>query len=74
MSVDDRCRACGNPGMTVVLSLGLTPLANCLLRSDQLLLPEPKYALDLAFCDPCGLAQIKELVPREQLFRDYLYF
>jgi SAM-dependent methyltransferase len=68
------CRACGAPGATVVLSLGLAPLANALLRAEQLDQPEPKYPLDLAFCRRCGLAQVTELVPPERLFSEYPYF
>lgn len=74
MSSPGACRSCGSPGIPVVLSLGPTPLANALLRADQLGRPEPKYALDLAFCQRCGLAQITELVPPERLFREYMYF
>ena len=57
-----------------MLSLGRTPLANGLLRADQLGTPEPRFPLDLAFCGACALVQITETVPPEQLFRDYVYF
>jgi SAM-dependent methyltransferase len=57
-----------------VLSLGPSPLANALLRAEQLERPEPRYPLDLAFCRPCGLAQVTELVPPERLFSEYPYF
>jgi SAM-dependent methyltransferase len=50
------------------------PLANSLLRADQLSAPEPTFPLDLVFCPECGLVQITETVPPEQLFRDYPYF
>jgi hypothetical protein len=57
-----------------VLSLGSTPLANALLRPEDLNQPEPRYPLDLVFCRGCTLVQITETVPPEQLFRNYLYF
>lgn len=50
------------------------PLANRLLRDDQLAEPEPRYPLDLEFCPACSLVQIDETVPPETLFRDYAYF
>lgn len=56
------------------MSLGKTPLANALLRADQLDASEPTYPLDLAFCPHCALVQITETIPPEQLFREYAYF
>jgi SAM-dependent methyltransferase len=57
-----------------VLSLGETPLANALLTTHELDLPEAKYPLDLAFCPECFLVQILETVPPETLFSNYPYF
>src|SRR5690349_19842896 len=68
------CRACDEPGLVTILSLGKTPLANALLTARQLAAPEATYPLDLAFCLRCALVQITETVPPEILFSDYLYF
>ncbi|MBI2267304.1 MAG: class I SAM-dependent methyltransferase [Armatimonadetes bacterium] len=68
------CRSCGGQGLELILSLGSMPLANSLLRPDQLSEREPAYPLDLAFCPNCSLVQITETVPPEMLFREYLYF
>ena len=68
------CRACGRPGLQLILSLGETPLANSLLDRRQLQEPEPTFPLELAFCPHCALVPITETVPPEQLFREYLYF
>ena len=68
------CRSCGHSDLSIILSLGRTPLANALLRADQLDEPEPTYPLDLAFCRNCCLVQITETVSPEVLFRDYPYF
>ena len=57
-----------------ILSLGKTPLANALLRQDQLSESEPTWPLELVWCPDCSLAQITETVPPEVLFRDYAYF
>jgi SAM-dependent methyltransferase len=68
------CRACGGLRLTPVLSLGTTPLANSLLTQAQLAAPEPRFPLDLAFCESCSLLQITAAPPPEALFSDYLYF
>ena len=57
-----------------MLSLGQSPLANALLKQDQLGSPEVTYPLDLLFCRDCGLVQIGETIPPETLFREYMYF
>jgi len=74
MDVTAICRSCGARNLELVLSLGSTPLANSLLRADQLDQTEARYPLDLVFCPTCTLVQITETVPPEQLFSDYLYF
>lgn len=74
MSRIEACRSCSRAGLETILSLGAMPLANSLLRADQLDAPEPRHPLDLAFCPACSLVQITETVPPEELFRDYLYF
>jgi len=70
------CRSCGKTGPALVLSLGLSPLANSLLTKEELADPkaEEKFPLDLAFCEGCSLLQITETVPPEKMFREYLYF
>jgi SAM-dependent methyltransferase len=69
-----RCRSCGGDRLATILSLGDMPLANALLRLEQLHDLEPTYPLVLAFCSECTLVQITETVPPEKLFREYLYF
>jgi 2-polyprenyl-3-methyl-5-hydroxy-6-metoxy-1,4-benzoquinol methylase len=68
------CRGCGALGLEVVLDLGDMPLANALLTEAQLLEPEPRYPLALAFCRRCRLVQITETVDPAHLFREYAYF
>ncbi len=68
------CRSCGSTDLVVVLPLGKTPLANALPAHAHSNEPEPVFALDLALCRTCSLAQITETVPPDVLFRDYLYF
>ena len=68
-----RCRSCGSEQLERVLSLGRTPLANALLKADELSKPEPTFPLDLVFCPECALVQITETVPPDKLFGHYLY-
>jgi len=68
------CRSCGGTLLRPVVSLGSTPLANALLTADALSEPEPRYPLDLVFCDTCALVQIVATIAPEQLFSEYLYF
>ncbi len=69
------CRSCGNTDLEPILSLGRTPLADVLLKEEQLGLPELIVPLDWIFCSNCSLVQITESVSPEILFcRDYPYF
>ncbi len=68
------CRSCGETGLITILSLGKTPLANGLLRAEELDRLEAIYPLDFVFCPNCKLVQITETLPPERLFREYLYF
>jgi SAM-dependent methyltransferase len=72
---DQACRSCGGRRLEVFLSLGELPLADALLRAEELAQPEPRYPLDVAFCPDCALVQILEELPPQRLFVDnYLYF
>lgn len=69
-----RCRSCGAGGGRLVLDLGVQPLANNLLREEDLAKPEPRFPLRLVICTHCWLLQIADDVPPVQLFSEYLYF
>jgi SAM-dependent methyltransferase len=73
---DERtCRSCGADHLDVILEFGRTPLADRLLREDQLDEPELAANLTLVFCRDCGLVQIRETVDPEVLFfSEYPYF
>ncbi|NEQ65740.1 MAG: class I SAM-dependent methyltransferase [Symploca sp. SIO1B1] len=69
------CRACGHSDLELIISFGYTPLADGLLRLDQLEQPEYTALLELAFCPNCSLVQITVSVPPEILFcQEYPYF
>jgi SAM-dependent methyltransferase len=74
MNFSFHCRSCGEKHGALVLDLGRQPLANNLLRAEDLAKPEPKFPLRVAVCQSCWLLQILDLVPPVQLFSEYLYF
>jgi SAM-dependent methyltransferase len=74
MSLPFRCRSCGSPRGELVLDLGVQPLANNLLREEDIAEPEPRFPLRLAVCGSCWLLQILDLIPPVRLFSEYLYF
>src|SRR3974390_3047919 len=74
MNFDFQCGSCGSQQGNLVLDLGIQPLANNLLREQDLSKPEPKFPLRLAVCHSCWLLQIVDLVPAVDLFSEYLYF
>jgi len=69
------CRSCEGRGLETVLDLGEMPLADGLLREEDLAREEPRYPLSVVVCDACGLMQLAETVSPDELFcRDYPYF
>lgn len=69
------CRSCSSDALTAVIEFGSTPLADRLLRADQLDDPELRADLTLVVCEDCALAQIRETVDPEVLFfEEYPYF
>ena len=74
-SVISGCRSCGNKDLKPIITFGKTPLADALLKKEQLDKPELLVPLSLVFCPNCSLVQITETVDPEILFcRDYPYF
>jgi hypothetical protein len=50
-------------------------LANSFLTKEELTsVQEPKYPLDVFFCEQCGLVQIGHVIPPDALFTNYIYF
>jgi len=74
MSEHFQCRSCGSARGGLVLDLGLQPLANNLLRPEDLAQPEPRFPLRVFVCPDCWLLQLTDLVPPVELFTEYLYF
>jgi SAM-dependent methyltransferase len=69
------CRSCAGTDLQTVLDLGELPLADRLLREEDLARVEPRYPLTVVVCAGCGLAQLRETVSPVELFcEDYPYF
>ena len=74
MNTAFECRSCGSKNHHPVIDLGLQPLANNLLRTEDLGGPEPFFPLAVFVCQDCWLMQITDTVPPVDLFSDYIYF
>jgi methylation protein EvaC len=63
------CAGCGLSDLPVVLDLGSSPLADRFPPGD---VTEASYPLQLCVCEHCDLAQLRCLIPDEELFgEDY---
>ena len=56
----------------VILDLGLQPWANGFLSKEECG-NEPKYPLQLVYCNKPGLLQLSYFVPKETMFSDHTY-
>lgn len=65
------CRVCNGISFTKVLSLGEQPPANNLTQPGKE--DEEKYPLDVYICGDCGYVCLLDIVPKDALFRNYLY-
>ena len=69
----DICRFCGG-ALHDFVDLGMSPLCESFLAADQVDAMEPFYPLKVMVCGTCFLAQVKEYVSPEHIFREYAYF
>jgi SAM-dependent methyltransferase len=65
------CRSCGNSKLKDVVSLGLSPLANNLLSSDNEV--AEMFPLEMKYCPMCYNSQLSYVVEPEKMFDNYLY-
>jgi len=68
------CRFCSAPLTKAFADLGMSPLANSYLSSEQGNGMEPFYPLRALVCDSCFLVQLEEFETPEHIFGDYAYF
>jgi SAM-dependent methyltransferase len=68
------CRICGAPLKHSVLDLGMSPLCESFLTSEELDQAEHYYPLHIYLCSECLLVQLREYVSPQHIFEQYAYF
>lgn len=69
-----QCRICKGKNLEKFLDLAEQPLANSFLKSREEFTSEKTYPLAVYFCADCNLAQLLDVVDKEEMFKDYIYF
>jgi SAM-dependent methyltransferase len=69
-----RCRFCGEDLREIFIDLGMSPLSNAYLNSNQLQKGEKYYPLTVFVCSSCLLVQLLEYETPDIIFSDYAYF
>jgi len=68
------CRFCKAPLQHSFVDLGMSPLANSYLRTEDLHQKECFYPLHVLVCGECFLVQLPAFHAPDQIFSDYAYF
>ena len=71
---DRACRFCGASLDKTFVDLGMSPLANSYIKSDESNRMEPFYPLHVYVCGECLLVQLEEFTSPQSIFGDYAYF
>lgn len=74
ISKNSCCRICESRRLTKFLSLGDQPPSNQFIKEENLEKSESLYPLDVYFCHQCNLIQLIDVVDKDELYRDYVYF
>jgi len=67
------CRLCGGTSLSLVLKLEPTPPANAFVPKADLSKPQPRFPLDVFFCEDCKHVQLLDVVDPRHLFENYVY-
>lgn len=68
------CRICRSAELSVVVDLGMSPLANAYPSMDLPDAPETFYPLRVYVCKRCFLVQVNDVTTPDEIFSDYAYF
>ncbi len=68
------CRFCGAPLRRTFVDLGMSPLCESYVVSENLSRGEIYYPLHTYLCEECFLVQLEEFEPPENIFVEYAYF
>lgn len=74
ITVGTPCRHCGTTLTQSFCDLGMSPMANSYLSTEQLDRKENFYPLHAYVCSNCLLVQLAEFESADEIFSDYLYF
>jgi SAM-dependent methyltransferase len=68
------CRFCGHALQTTFVDLGMSPLCQTHIETQQLNSMEPFFPLHAWVCERCFLVQLEEYVAPANIFSEYAYF
>jgi hypothetical protein len=68
------CRFCGRQVRHTFVDLGMSPLCQTHITSEQLNQMEPFYPLHAYVCEHCFLVQLDQFVGPTEIFAEYAYF
>jgi hypothetical protein len=74
LSKTPKCQFCGTELKHTLVDLGMSPLCESFLSSEQLNQMEAFYPLHVRVCDHCLLVQLEAYVSPEHIFTEYAYF
>ncbi len=74
VNTENKCRFCGTSLNHTFVDLGVSPLANSYLKTEELQRMEPFYPLHVYVCNTCYLVQLPLFQSPEEIFSDYAYF
>lgn len=68
------CRGCGSKNLGIIYDFGPQPLAGSFPLEPESILSAKRYLLDITECQDCGLLQVTNLPPIEEIFNaEYRY-
>jgi SAM-dependent methyltransferase len=68
------CRFCGTKLKHTLVDLGMSPLCESYISTENANQMEPFYPLHVYVCENCLLAQLEQFVSAEEIFSEYAYF
>src|SRR3974390_1936818 len=74
MQTESKCLFCGENLQYTFVDLGMSPLCESYVSSEQLNRMEPFYPLHVRVCGNCFLVQLEEYVDPQNIFTEYAYF
>ena len=69
-----KCRFCSEPLNQSFADLGMSPMANSIIKPADMHKMEAFYPLHAYVCNNCHLVQLEEFESPDQIFSDYSYF